>query len=279
MRRDGRRRTPRQSGVARAAGGRRRRGPRPRSRRALSRRSRRAAPRSSMTSAAAPARWVVGWRRCWPGRSTGSFTTATPTCCAGRRRCPGPAADGAAVTVEARTPDLDRMERARPRRRDADHRVGAARHAHRRGAGPAGRPLPGSGCPILLTLSVIGRRRDRARPAGPPRRRRLRRASTADDGARALLGPDAVDFAAQRVPPARRRGPRLPQSLATRRPPDSALAAEWFTGWVGAAREQEPELSAECDPYARRRLEQASAGDLAVTVGHADLRPPRRAPR
>jgi hypothetical protein len=85
-----------------------------------------------------------------------------------------------------------------------------------------------------------------------------------------LLGPGAVDFAAQAF---RRLGAEVlirpsPWQLG---PAHSALAAEWFTGWVGAACEQEPELAADCDPYARRRLDQASAGDLAVTVGHADL--------
>ena len=49
------------------------------------------------------------------------------------------------------------------------------------------------------------------------------------------------------------------------------LAAEWFTGWVGAACEQQPELAAETDGYTRRRLAQAAAGQLAVTVDHADL--------
>jgi hypothetical protein len=48
-------------------------------------------------------------------------------------------------------------------------------------------------------------------------------------------------------------------------------AAEWFTGWVGAACEQQVELAAETDAYTRRRLAQAAAGQLAVTVDHADL--------
>ena len=52
---------------------------------------------------------------------------------------------------------------------------------------------------------------------------------------------------------------------------DADLAAEWLTGWVGAAREQQPELAAEADVYIRRRLAQARAGQLAVTVDHADL--------
>ena len=57
------------------------------------------------------------------------------------------------------------------------------------------------------------------------------------------------------------------------------LVAEWFTGWVGAAREQQAELAAETDAYARRRLAQAAAGELSVTVGHADLLVlPRRTP-
>ena len=49
------------------------------------------------------------------------------------------------------------------------------------------------------------------------------------------------------------------------------LAAEWFTGWVGAACAQQDELAAETDVYTRRRLAQATAGQLAVTVDHADL--------
>jgi hypothetical protein len=49
------------------------------------------------------------------------------------------------------------------------------------------------------------------------------------------------------------------------------LAAEWFTGWVGAACEQDPDLAAEIGGYASRRLAQAADGRLAVTVEHADL--------
>jgi hypothetical protein len=46
---------------------------------------------------------------------------------------------------------------------------------------------------------------------------------------------------------------------------------EWLTGWVGAACEQEPSLAAEAGVYSRRRLAQAAAGKLRVTVNHADL--------
>ena len=44
-----------------------------------------------------------------------------------------------------------------------------------------------------------------------------------------------------------------------------------FTGWVGAACEQQVELAAGTDGYTRRRLAQARAGQLTVTVDHADL--------
>jgi hypothetical protein len=40
---------------------------------------------------------------------------------------------------------------------------------------------------------------------------------------------------------------------------------------VGAACEQQVELAPEVELYARRRLAQAAAGELAVTVDHADL--------
>jgi hypothetical protein len=52
---------------------------------------------------------------------------------------------------------------------------------------------------------------------------------------------------------------------------DAELAAAWLAGWVGAASAQEAELTAEAELYARRRLAQAAAGELAVTVDHADL--------
>ena len=52
---------------------------------------------------------------------------------------------------------------------------------------------------------------------------------------------------------------------------ESDLAVEWLTGWLDAACEQEPALAPEADLYRRRRLREAAAGALAVTVGHADL--------
>ena len=89
------------------------------------------------------------------------------------------------------------------------------------------------------------------------------------DGRR-LLGPDAVAAAVEQFG-------RLGADVHVRPSPwrlgalEADLAAEWFTGWVGAACEQQIELAAESESYTRRRLTEAAAGQLAVTVDHADL--------
>jgi hypothetical protein len=184
---------------------------------------------------------------------------------------PGPAADGAPVTVEAKRADIARMH--------ARDLAGATLITASalldlltadeldRLAGLCG----GAGCPILLTLSVVG---SVEITPGVPLDRRVAAAFDAHQRRTTkhgrLLGPDAVDFA---VDAFRRMGAEVlvrpsPWRLG---PAQSALAAEWFTGWVGAACEQEAEMAGRCEPYARRRLEQARAGELAVTVGHADL--------
>jgi hypothetical protein len=129
----------------------------------------------------------------------------------------------------------------------------------------------GAGCPALLTLSVVGR--VEVTPPDPLDRRvaaafdaHQRRAT--DRGR--LLGPDAVAFAVEQF------GQRGAEVLVRSSPwrlggLEAELAAEWFTGWVTAACEQELKLAGETDNYLRRRLVQASAGQLAVTVDHADL--------
>lgn len=184
---------------------------------------------------------------------------------------PGPAADGTPVTVEARRTDIACLE--------THDLVGAtlitasalldlltADELDRLAA-----LCVGGGCPILLTLSVIGR--VEITPSDPLDRQvaaafdaHQRRATERGR----LLGPDAVDFA---IGAFRRHRAEVivrpsPWRLGAA---ESALAAEWFSGWVGAACEQEADLAVPCESYARRRLEQAGAGDLAVTVGHADL--------
>jgi hypothetical protein len=184
---------------------------------------------------------------------------------------PGPAADGAPVTAEAKRTDLARMQ---VRDLAGATLIAASALLDMLTAGELDRLVGlclGAGCPILLTLSVVGS--VEITPADPLDRRV---AAAFDAHQRRmtkrgrLLGPDAVDFAATAF---RRLGAEVlvrpsPWRLG---PAHSALAGEWFTGWVGAAREQEVELAAECEPYTRRRREQARAGELTVTVGHADL--------
>jgi hypothetical protein len=124
-----------------------------------------------------------------------------------------------------------------------------------------------AGCPVLLTLSVTGDVQ-----LSPPDRldARVAAAFNAHQRRGGLLGPDAVDAAVDEF---RGRGMEVlvrpsPWQLgaAQRR-----LTAEWLTGWVDAACEQEPGLAAEAELYRRRRLREARAGRLGVTVGHADL--------
>jgi hypothetical protein len=85
-----------------------------------------------------------------------------------------------------------------------------------------------------------------------------------------LLGPDAPAAAAAEF---ERLGAQVTVRPSPWRlgPAQAELAAEWFAGWVRAACEQDPELATEAGSYERRRLAQAAAGRLTVTVDHADL--------
>ncbi len=126
-------------------------------------------------------------------------------------------------------------------------------------------------CPVLLTLSVTGRV-----DLTPPDRLDERVAAAFNAHQRRatprgrLLGPDAVEAAVDGFG-------RLGLELVVRPSPwrlgtgDAGLIVEWLTGWLAAACEQEPVLATETDLYRRRRLGEAHAGRLAVTVGHADL--------
>jgi hypothetical protein len=125
----------------------------------------------------------------------------------------------------------------------------------------------GAACPALLTLSVVGR--VELTPSDPLDAR-FAGAFSAHQRRGRLLGPDAVAVAVETFG-------RLGAEVLVRPSPwrlgalHADLAAEWLTGWVGAACEQEAELAAEAGDYTRRRLAQATAGQLAVTVDHADL--------
>ncbi len=184
---------------------------------------------------------------------------------------PGPAADGGGVTVEARRSDITRLgpgDLAGATLVTASALLDLLTEADL--AGLVGL-CAGACCPVLLTLSVVGR--VRLAPAEPldgrvaaafdvHQRRPTQRGR--------LLGPDAVARAVEAF--AGVGAEVLVRPSPWRLGPAQAdLAAQWFTGWVGAAREQQAELAGETDAYARRRLAQAAAGELAVTVDHADL--------
>jgi hypothetical protein len=184
---------------------------------------------------------------------------------------PGSAADGAPVAVETRRSDITRLN---PGELAGANLITASALldilTEDELAGLVGL-CAAVGCPALLTLSVTGR--VRLAPADPLDARVAaafdahQRRTTA---AGRLLGPDAARFAEGEF---RRLGADVLARLSPWRLgfAQSDLAAEWLTGWVGAACEQEPELAPEAAAYAERRLAEARAGKLAVTVDHADL--------
>lgn len=184
---------------------------------------------------------------------------------------PGPAADGAAVAIETRVSDVTQL--------GPEDLAGATlitasalldlltqeelmRLIH---------ACDGAGCPVLFALSVTGR--VQLLP-GDPLDGRIAAAFNAHQRRSTprgrLLGPDAAGAAAEGF---RRLGAAVvvepsPWRLGAA---DGDLAGDWLEGWVDAACEQEPELAGEADLYLRRRLEEAAAGALSVTVDHADL--------
>jgi hypothetical protein len=203
------------------------------------------------------------------------------------------AADGAPVTVETRQCDITRLtaddlDGARLVTASALLDMLTAEEVERVVAACAG-----TGCPALLTISVIGRVEltppdpldaDIAEAFNAHQRRTV--------GGRSLLGPDAVDATVEAF---RRHGATVlvrsspwrlglarpsPQRLGLARPSpqrlelvqaEAELMSEWFRGWVAAACEQRPELARPVAAYARRRLADAAAGRLGVVVHHNDL--------
>jgi hypothetical protein len=184
---------------------------------------------------------------------------------------PDATADGAAVTVEARRSDITRLA---PGELAGASLIAASALLDMLTADELAGMLGACteiGCPMLLAMTVVGR--VSLSPADPLDARlaaafnaHQRRRTTAGR----LLGPDAVGVAVEEL-----RGTGA--EVLVRPSPwrlDAAhadLTAEWFGGWVAAACEQEPALAAEAGAYRDRRLAQAAAGELAVTVDHADL--------
>jgi hypothetical protein len=121
-----------------------------------------------------------------------------------------------------------------------------------------------AGLPMLLALTVVGRV---ALSPADPLDARIGAAFNAHQRRGGRLGPDAVSAAVGEL-----RGNVVvrpsPWRLGTAH---ADLTAEWLDGWVAAACEQEPALAGEARGYRDWRLAQAAAGELAVTVDHADL--------
>lgn len=129
----------------------------------------------------------------------------------------------------------------------------------------------GAGCPVLITLSVLGRvELAPADPFDPEVMAAFNAHQRRNTAEGRLLGPDAV-HAAVRAFTACGRDVVVRPSPWRLGPDQAELAVEWFTGWLTAAVEQRPDLEAVLDPYARRRLAAAADGSLSVTVHHEDL--------
>jgi hypothetical protein len=164
----------------------------------------------------------------------------------------------AGVTVEARRSDITRLA---PGELEGASLVVASALLDMLTADELARMLAACrGRPLLLAMTVIGRV---ALDPADPLDERIAAAFDAHQRRDGRLGPDAVAAV----------GGKVVARLSTWRL-DAAhgeLMTEWFEGWVTAACEREPALAAEAGPYRERRLEQAAAGELTVTVDHADL--------
>lgn len=184
---------------------------------------------------------------------------------------PGPAADGTAVTVAATQSDITRLHSGDLSDANLITASALLDTLTEDELAKLVTVCVGVGCPTLFTLSVAGR--VELSPADPLDRR-VAAAFNAHQRRRTergrLLGPDAVAVAVEQF--GRLGGEPLVRPSTWRLDASQAdLAAEWFIGWVGAACEQRVELAAETGGYTRRRLAQAAAGQLAVTVDHTDL--------
>jgi hypothetical protein len=184
---------------------------------------------------------------------------------------PGPAADGAPVTVEARRSDITALA--------ADDLAGATLVTASAMldmltadelAGMLG-ACTEIGCPILLALTVVGRvALTPAEPLDAPMAAAFNAHQRRTTTAGRPLGPDAVAAAVEEI------GGAGAEVLVRPSPwrldaAHAELAAEWLDGWVAAACEHEPALAAEAGAYRDRRLAQAAAGELGVIVDHADV--------
>ncbi len=116
-----------------------------------------------------------------------------------------------------------------------------------------------AGRPMLFALTVAGR--VTLAPA-EPLDARFTAAFNDHQRRGGLLGPDAIGAV---------NGAIVRPSPWHLDAAHADLIVEWLDGWVAAACAQEPALGADAGDYRQRRLAQLAAGELAVTVDHADL--------
>ena len=129
----------------------------------------------------------------------------------------------------------------------------------------------GPSCPVLITLSVLGRvELAPADPFDPEVMAAFNAHQRRETAEGRLLGPDAAHAAVQAFTAGGRDVVVRPSPWLLG-PADAELVAEWFTGWVAAAVEQRPAMAAVIAPYVHRRLAAAAEGALSVTVHHEDL--------
>jgi hypothetical protein len=120
-----------------------------------------------------------------------------------------------------------------------------------------------AGHPMLLAMTVAGHI---ALTPADPLDARIVAAFNDHQRRDGRLGPDAVAAVEQLHPEVVVRP--SPWRLGAAH---AGLMVKWLGGLVAAAYAQEPALAAEAGAYRDRRLAQAAAGELAVTVDHADL--------
>jgi hypothetical protein len=158
------------------------------------------------------------------------------------------------VTVEARRSDITRLE---PEDLAGASAVVASALLDMLTADElAGMLRPCAGLPALIAMTVTGRV-----ALDPPDPLDAEIVAAFNDHQRrdGRLGPDAVDAVG---------GDAVVRSTPWRLERGALLDA-WLEGWLRAAGEQEP--GADGEAYAERRRAQAAAGELTVTVDHADL--------
>ena len=184
---------------------------------------------------------------------------------------PGPARDGTRVTLETRHADITRLEPAAL--------AGASLVSASALLDMMTRPeldrfvtlCTAPGCPVLVALTVTG---DVALDPADPLDGVIGEAFDAHQrrpvGADARLGPDAVGEAVAAFASRGRDVVVRPSPWRLGRD-HSELMGAWLTGWIDPAVAQRPDLAEPARAYAERRLAQAAAGELTVTVHHADL--------